>query len=71
MAKYFTAWFRQRLTLHSPPKNKICSLRLTDELVRATFLNHYALNNDGQSGTDRANHSRFPFTNHAGARADA
>ena len=26
-------------------------------MVRATFLNHYALNND-----ERANHSRFPFT---------
>jgi hypothetical protein len=35
-------------------------------MVRATFLNHYALNK-----YERANNSRFPFTNNSGARANA
>jgi hypothetical protein len=33
--------------------------------VRVSFLTHYALNE-----YERATNSRFPFTNHAGARAE-
>jgi hypothetical protein len=47
-----------RLEFCSRSKCKISSRCSTDKLVRAPFLNHCALNNDG-----RANPSRFPFTN--------
>ena len=47
-----------RLEFRSCLEFKISSLRSIAKLVRAPFLNHCALNND-----ERANHSRFPFTN--------
>ena len=39
-------------------KSKVSSRCSTDKFVRASFLFHYALNND-----ERANQSRFPLTN--------
>ena len=44
------------IRMHS--KDKVSSRCSIDKFVRAPFLNHYALNND-----ERANPSRFPFTN--------
>jgi hypothetical protein len=51
-------------------RNKISSLRSIDKLVRATFLNHCALNNDGSRGnfTVSIHECQFPRAD-AGAHA--
>jgi len=55
-----------RLEFRLRSKDKISSLRSTDNLVRATFLNHYALNND-----ERANLHGFHLRTSSAACADA